>query len=238
MTNVIRRIEMEILKNEEMKKYYYEKYDISSYFGKDMYKYINLFEFKKNENVFMVNQEVNYFYFFVSGKVKIFTLNERGRSLLLKFNVPLQILGDLEFMEGSSIRTNVQTITESYLLGIDMDILRKECYDDPVFLKFIIKNLSRKLEFLSNLSSINVLYSVESRFAAYLLAIDTKEEEILNSIETNNLAEISEFLGTSYRHLLRIIRKLSDINVIEKKGKNIKIIDKEYLSSISRDIYK
>ncbi|WP_109606267.1 helix-turn-helix domain-containing protein [Oceanotoga teriensis] len=52
------------------------------------------------------------------------------------------------------------------------------------------------------------------------------------------MTELADLLGTSYRHLNRVIKKLSEIGVIKREDNFIKIIDRVYLEGLAGDIYK
>ena len=63
-----------------------------------------------------------------------------------------------------------------------------------ILLKFVIENLSSKLYSNSNSTSINLLYSLESRLASYLLSMSDSQNNAPNYLEVNipKLTEISK----------------------------------------------
>ena len=62
-------------------------------------------------------------------------------------------------------------------------------------------------------SSVNMLYPLENRLASY-----TNEY----SNNTENITQISELLGSSYRHLLRVLNRLESEGIIKRNNKKIK----------------
>lgn len=214
---------MKRINNLDMLLSYIEKYDLNSIFEKEMIQYMELFSFSKGELVCSKSSEMNYMYFLVKGKLKVYTLHDNGKSILLRFNKPLNILGDLEFLTNYKIQCNVESVNESIIIGIKINNLLKYAYDDSKFLRFVIKNLGQKLYAVSNSASINLLYPLESRFASYLLSISFDENNSTNisEIKTSKFTELATLLGTSYRHLCRVINEFIAKNIIEKRGNTI-----------------
>jgi CRP-like cAMP-binding protein len=112
--------------------------------------------------------------------------------------------------------------------------------EDPKFLSFMCENLSEKLIRLSKYSSINLLYSLENRLASYMLAISSSDEgEKSKGINLDgNLTEVSELLGTSYRHLLRTLNKLCLQGVVIKNKDFYEILDIKKLEVLAGDLYE
>ncbi|MGE5633574.1 MAG: Crp/Fnr family transcriptional regulator [Caulobacteraceae bacterium] len=206
---------------------YIREYSIGTMFQTDMRPYMSLMSFDRGECICNTGDDLEYFFFNVKGKLKVYTLMENGKSLLLRFNKPLSILGDLEFMSGYRIKCNVDSLNESHMIGIRTEDIHKYAGKDPVFLASVIKSLGYKLYTISNSTSINLLYPLEKRFASYIISITSEEgsSKSVKEIETTNLTEMATLLGTSYRHLNRVLRELSDKGIINKKNGNISILD-------------
>ena len=79
-----------------------------------------------------------------------------------------------------------------------------------------------------------MLYPLENRLASYILATYTNEY----SNSTENLTQISEFLGSSYRHLLRVLNKLESEGIIKRNNKKLIILDKDRLEELAGDLYQ
>lgn len=232
---------MKRLSNKNILISYIQKYNLDKIFKIDIIKHMELFSFSKGELICIKDSELKHMFFLVEGKVKTYTLHANGKSLLLRFNQPLSIFGDVELLMNYKVLCNVESINESTLIGIEIEKLQKYACDDTIFLKFIIENLSNKLFSLSNSTSINLLYPLESRLASYLLSMIESEENISNCRKGNipKLTEIAPLLGTSYRHLNRTINELVSKNIIKKIKSKIIIINLEKLEELSQgNIYE
>lgn len=222
-------------KDNTLLKTYIKKYLLDSFLNKDLINYCELHTFKKNEMICTLNETMNYMYFLVKGKAKIYTLISTGKSLLLSFTTPLSIMGDIEFLDNPAADCSVQALESCHCIAIPIDKVQKFACNDPKFLRFIISSLEKKLRNNSNFSSINMLYPLKNRFASYLLSIPNTDDKI---VEIEELTHISELLGSSYRHLNRVIKDLCDTNIILKELNTIKILNIDRLKMLALDIYK
>ncbi|WP_238883979.1 cyclic nucleotide-binding domain-containing protein [Clostridium sp. YIM B02551] len=216
------------------------KYKINKIFSKDMRRYMELILFTKGEYICREGEEFTSIYLFISGKAKVFTTLSNGKSLLLSFCEDFAVLGDLELFHAIGASTNVQIISDTYCIRIPLNKAKEDLVNDVKFLRFACESLSEKLHVSSKKSSVNLLYPLENRLARYIL--ETKEEANINGEEIlkfqENLTEIAELLGTSYRHLLRTLNILCNKGVIKKKNTYYEVIDGELLESLSSDVYK
>ncbi|WP_454054597.1 transcriptional regulator YeiL [Clostridium sp. Marseille-Q7071] len=230
---------MEQINNEENLKYYIKKYGINNIFQSNTLDYMKLYSFNKNEHICKANEKMNYFYFLVEGKAKVYILLANGKSLLLRFYNPLDIIGDMEFIDSNIYNCNVQVVKECLCIGISLDDLRKYALNDPIFLKYMCKSLSEKLASSSLSSSINLLYPLENRLASYILAVSPEENEYpLDGIVADNLIEIAEILGTSYRHLIRVINKFYKEKIIKKQNNLLIVLNRDVLKRLAGDLYE
>ena len=220
--------------------YYISKYNLDEIFSIDMKEYMELVMFKKNEYICKSDEKIEYLFFLVHGKAKVYTLLSNGKSLLLCFYKPLKVIGDVEFIKTDVADSNIQVIDDVYCVAIPFEKIRKYCLDDSKFLRYMNTSLGQKLTKLSKYSSINLLYPLENRLASYLLATASSSHSEDTSDLTNdcNLTEVSELLGTSYRHLLRTLNKLCDKGAIKKNKDFYEIIDMELLEELAGDLYE
>ncbi|MCG8570051.1 MAG: cyclic nucleotide-binding domain-containing protein [Spirochaetes bacterium] len=226
---------MEIIKNNSLLYSYIDRYKINDLFQTDMAQFMELIYYQPGEFLLHNGQQVNHIYFLVSGKIKIYSLLENGKSFLNRFNRPLSILGEVEFLNNTLSSCEVEILFPSYCIRMPYDDVKKYAYNDPEFLRFMIQSISHKLYSTNNVTNINQLYPLENRLASYLISLSLDEDSLLyiDEIKTSSLKEIAELLATSYRHLNRIIKKLMDKGIIEREKGKIKIIDFEKLKELA-----
>lgn len=219
---------------------YILEYNIDEIFTEDMRSFMELILFKKGEYICRENEDINYIFFFLKGKAKVYITLGNGKSLLLYFYQDFKVLGDLELINYQSATSNVQAIEDTYCIGIPLEKARERLLKDTKFLRYICSSLGEKLKRCSKNSSINLLYPLENRLASYILAtgknINRNGEKIIRFDE--NLTEIAEILGTSYRHLLRTLNNLQLKGALAKEDSGFKVIDESILTKLASDVYR
>lgn len=227
---------MEKAIDDERLNYYILKYNINEIFSTDMKPHMELFFFNKNDYICKAEGKIDYLFFFVDGKAKVYSTLSNGKSLLLCFYRPFKVIGDVEFINFETADSNIQAIEDTYCIGIALEKIRKFVIDDSRFLRYMCSCLGEKLIRLSNYSSINLLYPLENRLASYILAVTDCNQN--NIIFDGNLSEVSELLGTSYRHLLRTLNALCRQAAVKKNGHYYEIINKNLLEKLAGDLYE
>lgn len=224
----------------KIKNKYIEEYKINSFFSHDLEPFMELILFKKNEYICRENEKLNYLYFFILGKAKVFTTLSNGKSLLLCFYNSFKMLGDVELPNGDNVFNNVQAIEDTYCIGIPVEKLRLSLLKDAKFLKYLSISIGEKLNRCSKNSSINLLYPLENRLASYIIAAG---ERICSNGMTvirfnENLIEISELLGASYRHLLRTLNILCSKGALLKEYSYYIVKNEKVMKALAADLYQ
>lgn len=221
-----------VVKNEDKLLELINKYELNSIFSQEVMPFLELHMFKKNEHICFMDEELKYFYFFVDGKAKVYKTLPNGKSLLLKFYEPIQLIGDLEVISKIKANCSVKSLKSSLCIGIPINKVNSLSLKDPNFLMYITKSLSNKLASQSLTSSITIVYPLENKLANYLLSVNHR-----NIVLVDNYSNLADLLGTSYRHLSRVLNKLVEKEIILKDKNEIKIINKKDLKNISGDLY-
>ncbi|SFM36446.1 cAMP-binding domain of CRP or a regulatory subunit of cAMP-dependent protein kinases [Paenibacillus sp. 1_12] len=176
--------------------------------------------------------------FLVEGKVKITSSVETGKALLLRFMHPFSIIGDIELIRDIPVQSEVKAVSKCLLIGLSFDYIKQHEIGNPKFLYTLLEHVSYKLQTCTTASRVNLLASVENKFASYLLSTISPEPGNNFGIElkTSNVKEIADLLGTTYRHLNRIILSLSQKKIIERGKNSIRILDWASLEKESNGI--
>lgn len=214
--------------------HYFVKHNIENIFDKDIINYAQLHFYEKDELILESESELQYYYLLVDGKIKITYLFENGKSMLIKFYKDFNTIGDLEFLKNKPIRCNVEAIEDTYLIAIPANLLREKYINNVKFLQHLVDSLSEKLDATINNISYNFVYPLVNRLASFLVEhITDKNYIILNP----SFKEISQFLGTTYRHLSRTFKELEAESIIKCEDKTIYILDEERLRELSKNLY-
>ncbi|WP_455717521.1 cyclic nucleotide-binding domain-containing protein [Anaerosporobacter sp.] len=223
---------MEIINNKNLITYYIDKFEFDKILMLENNYEIQLCEFRAGEYICHVGDEANYIYFFLEGKAKIYTMTESGKSLLFSFYSDFEYVGDVELMTNQPMVANVECITKIYCFRISTVRYRGLLLEDNKLLRSIASKLALKLNKLSSNSARNLLYPLENRLAAYIISIN---KELYFS---ENLVQTAELLGTSYRHLLRCLKKFCENGYMEKLESGYSIKDYDKLVELGEGVYK
>ena len=218
---------------------YYNELNMQEIFINDVTKHMKLLKFDKYEYLSREEEDLEYLLFFIQGKAKVFKTLPNGRSLLLAFYNSIRVIGDIEIVKNQSATGTIQALSTCYCLAIPMKKARLELTNDRKFLKFTCESLAEKLAAVSMNSSINLLYPLENRLSSYINEFLTNDENSNIYIDFDeNLVNIAELLGSSYRHLLRTLNTLSKKGVLEKEDGKYKVINKVLLEELAGDLYQ
>ncbi|MFD1018601.1 Crp/Fnr family transcriptional regulator [Thalassobacillus hwangdonensis] len=207
------------------------KFQLDEVFSEASLKKMKLFKVEKGEVLCSKGDRLSHMYFLTEGKMKIFALSPEGKALILRFKTPFAIIGDVEYVQDTEVFHTVQFVTEGYMIGIPLDDLRKIEGGNTTFLNFLLEIITAKFYTETNASTLNMLYSVDVRLASYLLSLsdDGKGSMFHEEMHTSSLQELADVLGTSYRHLNRILRQFHEDGILERKRGLISVKDMDRL---------
>lgn len=218
---------------------YLEHYQMTDVFSEDLIRQMTLSTFERGEALAPLNEPLAHFYLLVAGKLKIYSLQENGKKVLIRFYRPMSVIGDLEYISNYPVKAVVEALESTTLISISMETLRAHTLNCPKFLQFVISNLSQKLFTWSNMAGLNLVYPLENRVASYLVSIsELSDQNRLDEIRVTSLEEMADLLCSSYRHLHRILEDFETKGIISRNRSNIRIIDFDKLKSLSVGIFE
>ena len=228
---------MKLIDNEEQLNNYLCVHQLESVFNESLLSHLSLYSYEPGEIICEQGDQQSHLYILVEGKIKIFMTSSEGDKLIIAFKSPLEIIGDIEFIQDIELINTVEAVTSVYMIGIHYDWLRKYGSEYPPLLQFFLKIITRKFRIKDNAFSFNLMYPVEVRLASYLLSIsfDASNEHFKGTLSIKNLKDAAGLIGTSYRHLNRVINQLCADGLIERTKEFIVVKDREGLSALAKD---
>lgn len=218
---------------------YYLKYHMDRLFSIDLLKEFELIKVNRLEYICLQEEPLEYLAFLVEGKAKVVKALANGKTLLISFYEPFEVIGDVELIKAIPAVCTVQALDTCYLLGLSIEKFRMVLQKDIKLLNFICNALAEKLDQISNNSSINLLYPLENRLASYIDRVAVNIDKIEGSRCFNeNLTQLAELLGISYRHLLRTLNALCNSEILSRQKEGYIIKDEEKLRRLARALYK
>ena len=153
-------------------------------------------------------------FFLVAGRTRIFTTLYNGREFLYRIYRPGSIIGDIEYFLDIPAVCSVQCIDPVTLASVPAAALRRDENGAGLeAIKALGAGLAEKLKRNSLSEAVNSSYPAENRLAAYFLSLPPGVPH------PGALTELAGWLGTSYRHLLRLISHLIETGAVKKSGR-------------------
>lgn len=165
------------------------------------------------------------------GRVKVCSMAANGKTLLFCYNEPGTILGEVELMTHAFASASVFAVTDVQCIAITLERYQDYLLSNIKFMNRICLIMAEIVSQNSINGASNILYPFESRLCAYISM--THENGCFNQ----KLTELAEFLGTSYRHLLRTLDNLCTKGIIEKTPQGYVIRDDLKLRAIGVSFY-
>ncbi|OTX95334.1 Crp/Fnr family transcriptional regulator [Bacillus wiedmannii] len=189
--------------------------------------HFQLNHFEKGELICNIDDEMDRLYFVVKGKVKVYTITPEGKKLILRFINPLAVVGDIEFIQNSKAHNAVEACSEVVAISISHMVIRNKLLQNPKLMNFLLKNIANTLKISTRFTALNLLYPVEVRVASYLLSISTDSNGNMykKDLDATSVSSIADFIGVSYRHVIRVLQKFYKEKLIEKNNGVIVIKD-------------
>ncbi len=184
--------------------------------------------YKKKEMMIFENDPLDHLEIVLDGRLRITRDYENGKRLLIKTTRGFTLLGDVEFITDRNATCNVEAFDEVTTIKISYKEINELYSDSATFYQFLVKHVSNKLLTSDIQKSHRLVYQVEARVASFLLSMRDKDNRIVISLK-----DIAETVGTSYRHLQRVMNELKDNNIIKRDNMTITILKVEELKTMS-----
>jgi len=191
--------------------------------------------YDKGRIIFSEGDEGNGFYIVADGKVKIYKVSIEGKEHIFHIYGPGNPFGEVPVFSGQKFPATAQALLKSHLLFLPkaafVDLISK----NPSLCLNMLAVLSQRLrEFTVQIESLS-LKDIPGRLAAYLSYVARQqgtEDRVSLTISKGHLASL---MGTIPETLSRIFAKMSNQNLIEVKGRYIKLLDRAGLETLAEE---
>ncbi|PFP24696.1 Crp/Fnr family transcriptional regulator [Bacillus sp. AFS073361] len=223
-------------KNQDQLLAYIQTYQLDSIFHEPLIPHLSLYSFDQGELICSQGEASQYLYVLVKGKVKIYTSSPEGKTLILSFKKPIEVIGDIEYVRGIDIINTVEAVSPVRMIGIHYRWLKQYGSDHAPFLQFLLDIITRKFQLKNNLMTFNIMYPVEVRLASYLLSVSFDEADSHDKDQLSiSIKDAANLIGTSYRHLNRVITQFCEEGLIERNRGSILVKDRNGLKGLAGD---
>lgn len=212
-----------------------QHHQLSDLFPEHVREDMNVATYSSSERLFSQGDKADTLYLLIKGKLKISMLSPEGKRLIVAFKTPFDIVGDVEYVRGIPFINTVEAVTDIVVIGISYDALRRNMADNAAWLQFLLQTITQKFETKTRAMNFNLLYTVNVRVASYLLAMTPTQQ----MLESTSLIDMADLIGTSYRHLNRVLQQFEQAGWIVKKRGKITLLDRAaLLEQAGQNIYE
>ncbi len=208
---------------------YIEFYKLENIITEEIRDKVYLQNFYKGASLLGAHDKVKNIYFILKGKVEISYILTNGKKLFINFLYPLEIFGDIEYINRNSALFDVYATEETIVLILPIKIADRYLHDNPYFLKFICEEGNKKLLKTNKAILLRKSLPLKPFFCNYIINKNFH-------ITFKKLDDLAEELNVSYRNLTRIIKELVLEGIIEKNRYDIKVLEKDKILKFKEEI--
>jgi CRP-like cAMP-binding protein len=218
---------------------YISYFELEDVFPQSLRQHLTLYRFEPEEALCLQGEEPQFLFLLVQGKVKVYTTSTEGKTLLINFTTPLGVIGEIECLKGRENLNTVTAVSPVEAIGIHKRWL-SQYGEEASFLRFLLDMVTEKFYIKSISLSSSLLYPVEVRLASYLLSVSYRDEnELYARIRMWNMKDTANLIGTSYRHLNRVLQSFCSAGLVERRRGTLLVIDRTGLTALAgQNIYE
>lgn len=186
---------------------------------------ISIRDYQKGEYLCQQGRPMTHLLLLVEGRVKVCAIGPAAKTLLFCYNEPGALIGEVELMTQEPASSTLQAAGPVRCLSIPLEQYRPILQGNIQFMNRIALMMARIVARNSINDSFNILLPLDTRLRAYLF---------LNSrdgVFSGRLTETAEYLGVSYRHLLRTLNELCSKGDLRKLNRGYRLERPEVFQS-------
>jgi CRP-like cAMP-binding protein len=181
--------------------------------------------YKTHDIIYRSGDFPHFVFYVVTGKVKVYRLNEDGKEFISDIYLPGNYFGFVSVIENCNYTENAEVMESGEIQRIPkdefLDLLSKNNELAYKLIGLLSTKLTQKEEQLIHLA----YDSVRKRVSNKLLEIISKENNTTNISRT----DLASLVGTTAETLVRTLSELKELEIISTDGHEIKLLDKKKL---------
>lgn len=171
-----------------------------------------LYQYDKGEILNYIRNSSHFLQFVVSGEVQIYAVRSDGSRYPLCCLDGFTLLGDMEFCGETGLPFLVEAVNKVSCVGLPLFDCREALLHDSTFLRYLSRSIAHKLALVSEEKA--AFSTLEERFLHYL------RQECPDG-QMRGVEHAAMYLRCSRRQLQRLLKSLTERQVIEKVGKGV-----------------
>lgn len=181
--------------------------------------------------IFSQGEVADSMYLIKMGSVKIWKVDEEGRELTLDIRKAGDLLGESVLIEDGDYPVYASALTPTLICGVDKPTFEKLVEAHPQVGLAVIRNLSKRIDFLTGKLGALSEPSIEDRL--YKVLVNVAEQVGTPEADGWSIAfpltheEIGFLVGAHRVSVTRALKKLKDLGKVKSEGKYIFVANAE-----------
>ena len=186
-------------------------------------------QFQRGQSIFMQGTPGTEMFLIKAGRVKLSKLNEEGNELTLDIRKAGDFLGEQILNEEFDYPLTATCLEDSLACGFSRQGFEKLILDHPNIGLQVIKNLSRRIEWLTSRAETMTSSNLEERL--YRVLTTVANEHGVKSLEKTTIQfpltheELSFLVGAHRVSITRAMKNLRDSGKIIQQGKTLILVN-------------
>ncbi len=210
-------------------KEFIEEYHLENILIDDVIPHVKIVKYKKGEVIFSAHEPVNYIYFLVEGKAEVSSITLSGTKIFINNLYPLELFGDLEYVNKKAPMFDVIAAKSCLCILLPFSTIEKHLETSYHFWKLIAEEGNVKLLRTNAATILKGSFSLKTVLSNYIIKNNY-------TITFNSLTELALQFNVSYRNLSRVIKEMTEEDIILKERKKIITLDRERLDEFSAEL--
>jgi len=179
--------------------------------------------FPKNSVVINDGDESNSLYVIVSGKVKVFLMNDKGKEIILNYQSAGEYFGELSLLDQVCRSASVITLEPcQFIIITKTDFMRCISLHPEIALR-VMRDLTARLRELTDEVKGFALLDVYGRLTRVLLKLAEMKDGELVIEQPPSRKDLANMIGSSREMTTRIIKSLEEGGYISTQNKTMVI---------------
>lgn len=193
--------------------------------------------YRKGQIIFYEGKGALGIYCIHSGKIKVFKLGSEGKEQIVRVALPGELLGLRSMISGRPHSASATALTDSVCCFISKRKFFQLTIKYPEISQRIMIVLSQLLDGAEDKITSLAQKSVRERLAETLLALDEafKTDQLSDgTVISLSREDLANLVGTATETVIRLLSEFKHDDLIEIRGRKIKLLNKKALHKIGK----
>ncbi len=181
--------------------------------------------FPKDAVIFFENEEGDFFFMIVEGRIKVTILGDDGREVILSMLMPGDFFGEMALLDNEPRSATAIAVEESELLSLHRTDFQSVLTDNRSIMGALMKVLTGRLRRANHQISTLALLDVYGRVARVIVDMAREEGRRLKdgkiAFRRATHQEIANRIGTTRETVTRMLKELERQGLIQVHGKEM-----------------